>query len=430
VDHELTQTGRDGPRNYASSTSSRMISRQETPLSIDPYYHSDVSTPPPEEDDPPSPVSPLSTVAGSIEQDGTKRLGVKKYYCESISPPNSIRSRDAHNESRENLSLQPAHLHYQQPSYHYGEGWFPPGISRSTTPNSERSYGGLKSSGTRKWKNEGGGGYLANTYNPYEMRENHAAGNSNTFPRSGRRGNAYMGQVTKERGSTDGYDDRSPKAPSPPPTNFNKPLPRLNLRNSVLVPFRSSLADSSLPPLPAIEPSSDPLLPELGIVISEEPEEEFISTRPSSISSKADSTLVSEKAEPLPTTSDSLYGELYARLGKSTTAPIKPIPAPTPAPKDYLGKLEERQEELERKKNGLSEKVSRMENDLKFKDFGTIAGKRQHIERLEGFKAELADVEKELHDLGIKIYRAQRKKNDAEGNDGRQLWVKRITVDA
>src|SRR5690606_20155725 len=126
------------------------------------------------------------------------------------------------------------------------------------------------------------------------------------------------------RGSTDEfYDERSLKAPSPPHANFNKPLPRLNLRNSVLVPFRSSLANSSLPPLPAIEPSSESLLPELGIVISEEPEEEFISTRPSSLSSKADSTLSPEKAETLPATSDSLYGELYARLGKSTTAPIK-----------------------------------------------------------------------------------------------------------
>ncbi|RPA82602.1 hypothetical protein BJ508DRAFT_86331 [Ascobolus immersus RN42] len=419
---------KDEPRkNYASSTSSRMISRQQNPLSIDPYYHSDVSTPPADDEDPPSPVSPLSTMAGSTIDEGNKHLGVKKYYCESISPPNSIRSREAHNESRENLALQATHLHYQQPSYHYGQGWYPPGVSRPTTPSSQRSLGGLKSSGTRKWKNEGGGGYLANTYNPYEIRENHPVNAAHTFPRSGRRGNAYVGQVTKERGTPDSYDSSQP--PSPPPADVNKPLPRLNLRNSVLVPFRSSLANSSLPSLPTIE-ASDSFLPDLGISITEEPEEDSFSTRPSSVASKTDSTLAPEKVETPSTTSDSLYGELYARLGKSTTAPIKPVPAATPEPKDYLGKLEDKQAELERKKTELSGKVSEMEDKLKFQNFPTIAGRRQHTERLDTLKGELADIEKELHDLGIKIYRALRKKNDAEGNDGRQLWVRRITVDA
>ncbi|KAF8542459.1 hypothetical protein BDD12DRAFT_876254 [Trichophaea hybrida] len=82
-------------------------------------------------------------------------------------------------------------------------------------------------------------------------------------------------------------------------------------------------------------------------------------------------------------------------------------PQDTQAPRDHISQLEYEQEQLEDRKKSL----------------------RKKIYDLEELNQEYADAEKSAHDLGLKLYRAYRRKDKRDGLEGpTHLWVSRVTA--
>ncbi|CCX32808.1 Similar to hypothetical protein [Tuber melanosporum Mel28]; acc. no. XP_002835706 [Pyronema omphalodes CBS 100304] len=96
-------------------------------------------------------------------------------------------------------------------------------------------------------------------------------------------------------------------------------------------------------------------------------------------------------------------------------------------PRDYIEELEHEQKQLEIQKRDYRRRIFHMEQRIEASN--SISLTEQFKKQLEQLNQEYQDLEKTTHDLGLKLYRAYRRKDRAEGGEGAtHLWVSRITA--
>lgn len=107
-------------------------------------------------------------------------------------------------------------------------------------------------------------------------------------------------------------------------------------------------------------------------------------------------------------------------------SPLRKVVEDDGTPAGRVRKLEYEQETLEGKKRRLRKRVWELEQRLPPNECS--AGpeqKRMLMEDKERREREVADVEKELHDLGMRLHRAYRRLDEGEGKT--HLWISRAT---
>jgi hypothetical protein len=125
-------------------------------------------------------------------------------------------------------------------------------------------------------------------------------------------------------------------------------------------------------------------------------------------------------------------------LEKASSLQHPPSPPLTPVqqhntPRDYTEVLEHELELLESRKRTLRKEITDVEYQLPpYSTPSTMAGRTQLKEMLEHLNQEFSDVEMMAHDVGLKLYRAYRRKDKRDGYDGppTHLWVSRVTGDS
>lgn len=113
--------------------------------------------------------------------------------------------------------------------------------------------------------------------------------------------------------------------------------------------------------------------------------------------------------------------------------PISPliIPERKPReelPRDHIGQLEYEQEQHDTRKRELRQEIWAIEQRMEAATMERSQRDRLKA-RLEDLNQEYADTEKLHHDLGLKLYRAYRRRDTREGVEGpTHLWVSRVTA--
>jgi len=98
----------------------------------------------------------------------------------------------------------------------------------------------------------------------------------------------------------------------------------------------------------------------------------------------------------------------------------------TQEPRDHISQLEYEQEQLEDQKKNLRKKIYDLEVEI---PMSSRSVRDQLKAQLEELNQQYADTEKSAHDLGLKLYRAYRRKDKRDGNEGpTHLWVSRVTA--
>lgn len=94
-------------------------------------------------------------------------------------------------------------------------------------------------------------------------------------------------------------------------------------------------------------------------------------------------------------------------------------------PRDHLSQLEYEQQQLDSQKTRLVRKIYEVEGKMG----NSRAAREQFRPQLDELQGQCADVEKALHDLGLKLCRAYRRRDLREGIEGpTHLWVSRVTA--
>jgi len=97
-------------------------------------------------------------------------------------------------------------------------------------------------------------------------------------------------------------------------------------------------------------------------------------------------------------------------------------------PRDHIGQLEYEQEQNETRKRELHKEIWAIEQRMKVATMERSRRDRLKA-RLDDLNQDYADAEKLHHDLGLKLYRAYRRRDKREGVEGpTHLWVSRVTA--
>lgn len=251
------------------------------------------------------------------------------------------------------------------------------------------------------------------------------------------------------RSSSPQVINRKPSPTPIGPPRTQQPLPQLQLRKSTFVPLRNSLQEHpELPPLPPMPPQKNDVSEKETEEKEQAPRKKYVVKpqktsveppklpKPSLPITPIESTIPVEAPPALPPKdnppatlgADKLYEELFRTLGKSTTAPIARPTRASEAPKDHLTILEETRDDLEARRTDLRSRIWRVEQAMPAYSTTFNAGQRKLMgERLDELKSELATVERDLYELGIKIHRALRRRNkDGRSEGPTHLWVARV----
>ncbi|KAI5858577.1 hypothetical protein BZA05DRAFT_381768 [Tricharina praecox] len=119
-----------------------------------------------------------------------------------------------------------------------------------------------------------------------------------------------------------------------------------------------------------------------------------------------------------------------APSSRPISPPITPErkPREEEPPRDHIGQLEYEQEQHETRKRELRQEIWGIEQRMKAATMERAQREKLKV-RLEGLNQEYADAEKLHHDLGLKLYRAYRRRDKREGVEGpTHLWVSRVTA--
>ena len=116
----------------------------------------------------------------------------------------------------------------------------------------------------------------------------------------------------------------------------------------------------------------------------------------------------------------------YAERTSSVPPPVETERIWEDTAEGRVGRLEWEQEGLERRKQGLRRDI--WECEMRLKE-GMEGEERRRVGReKERREEEVAGVEKELHDLGMRLHRAYRRLDERDGKEGpTHLWVSRAT---
>lgn len=114
----------------------------------------------------------------------------------------------------------------------------------------------------------------------------------------------------------------------------------------------------------------------------------------------------------------------------SAPTPSPPSPPIEEKPKDRIARLEDEQESLEERKRALKKEIKELEMLLPPNPTSHNRGTREEMkEQMEILNNAVADVDKELHDLGMKLHRAYRRFEERSGKEGpTHLWISRVVT--
>ena len=119
-----------------------------------------------------------------------------------------------------------------------------------------------------------------------------------------------------------------------------------------------------------------------------------------------------------------------ARKPTPSERDLKSLPT-TPADEtavDRVTLLEAKLSTLNKRKAGLQTVIDELTNVVQPNSLVYDNASRQEIKRtVESFQKESAAVAKEIHDTGLKLHRAMKKRDDASAFEPTGLWVRRVT---
>lgn len=97
---------------------------------------------------------------------------------------------------------------------------------------------------------------------------------------------------------------------------------------------------------------------------------------------------------------------------------------------DKISSLEARMEEYARRKRNVSKLINKLNSGAQPSNIAFDLRTREEVKRtIKGLEGELADIIQEEHDVGLKLHRAQRKKDREELYENPTgLWIKRVTM--
>jgi hypothetical protein len=95
---------------------------------------------------------------------------------------------------------------------------------------------------------------------------------------------------------------------------------------------------------------------------------------------------------------------------------------------DKIATLEARMDDLARRKQNLGKIIKEITDRLRRNSISYDGRKRREVEKMiTNLKLELAEVGQEEHEVGIRLHRAQKRKDRAENYEPTGLWIKRVT---
>src|SRR5450432_2163751 len=97
---------------------------------------------------------------------------------------------------------------------------------------------------------------------------------------------------------------------------------------------------------------------------------------------------------------------------------------------DKISSLEARMDEFARRKRNVSKLINQLKGGVQPSNIAFDLRTREEVKRtIKGLEGELADIIQEEHDVGLRLHRAQRKKDREEMYENPTgLWIKRVTM--
>ena len=173
----------------------------------------------------------------------------------------------------------------------------------------------------------------------------------------------------------------------------------------------------STPHQGAISPPSPPPTPPQSVLDRRRP-----LPRPDEFGFYPDKQAIKRKPTPSPILSDETHSAPTSAVNGDKALPLIPSPIDSidrvALLKLELDSLEYRRYNLEKVISGLT--ALQPSNPVEF----DLAKRREQKERIEAFERELADVRRKEHELGLRLHKAIRRRDDDEPTG---LWVRRVT---
>jgi len=103
---------------------------------------------------------------------------------------------------------------------------------------------------------------------------------------------------------------------------------------------------------------------------------------------------------------------------------------PTAAAVDRVSLLQAQLESLNRRRQNLATVIYELTHVVQPSSIAYDIASRQEIKRsVEGFHAESAQVVKEIHETGMKLHRAMKRRDEESMFEPTGLWVRRVTTE-
>ncbi|MCJ1385320.1 hypothetical protein MMC17_008442 [Xylographa soralifera] len=115
---------------------------------------------------------------------------------------------------------------------------------------------------------------------------------------------------------------------------------------------------------------------------------------------------------------------------ESGTSKSLPMSPPTAAAVDRVSLLQAQLESLNRRRQNLATVIYELTHVVQPSSIAYDIASRQEIKRsVEGFHAESAQVAKEIHETGMKLHRAMKRRDEESMFEPTGLWVRRVTTE-
>ncbi|MCJ1398492.1 hypothetical protein MMC11_001692 [Xylographa trunciseda] len=115
---------------------------------------------------------------------------------------------------------------------------------------------------------------------------------------------------------------------------------------------------------------------------------------------------------------------------ESGTSKSLPMSPPTAAAVDRVSLLQAQLDSLNRRRQNLATVIYELTHVVQPSSIAYDIASRQEIKRsVEGFHAESAQVAKEIHETGMKLHRAMKRRDEESMFEPTGLWVRRVTTE-
>ena len=115
---------------------------------------------------------------------------------------------------------------------------------------------------------------------------------------------------------------------------------------------------------------------------------------------------------------------------ESGTSKSLPMSPPTEAATDRVSLLQAQLESLNRRRQNLATVIYELTHVVQPSSIAYDIASRQDIKRsVEGYHAESAQVAKEIHETGMKLHRAMKRRDEESMFEPTGLWVRRVTTE-